>query len=71
MGLSDASGENDGSFVREVPQAGNLRAEGQHAEPGVRDLRARRLLRVSQDAGLREREEARADPDKDRLQAVT
>ena len=40
------------------------------AERRLRDLRARRLLRVPQDQGLRhERAEARADPDEDRLEA--
>ena len=39
------------------------------AERRVRDVRARRLLRVPQDQGLREPAEARADPDEDRLEA--
>ena len=62
--------EDDGGVVREVPQAAGLHAEGRHAEHRVRDLRARRLLRVPQDEGLRhEHPEARADPDEDRLEA--
>ena len=44
--------------------------EGREAEHRLRDLRARRLLRLPQDQGLRHQHaEARADPDQDRLEA--
>ena len=44
--------------------------ERRHAEHRLRDLRARRLLRVPQDEGLRrQRPQAWPDPDQDRLQA--
>ena len=71
LGLPDAAERDDRGVVREVPQAAGLRSQGRAAERGLRDLRARRLLRVPQDEGLRHRHpEAGADPDQDRLQAV-
>ena len=45
--------EDDRGVVREVPQAAGLHPEGREAERRVRDLRARRLLRLPQDEGLR------------------
>ncbi len=70
VGLPDAPGRHDRGVVRQVPQAAGLHPEGREAQPRLRDLRARRLLRLPQDQGLREREEARADPDQDRLEAL-
>ncbi len=69
VGLPDAADQDDRGVVRQVPQAAGLRPEGGQAERRLRDLRARRLLRLPQDQGLRERQEARADPDQDRLEA--
>ena len=41
MGLPDPSDESDGSVVRKVPQAGNLRPEGRPAlNVRIRDVRA-------------------------------
>ena len=70
VGLPDAAGRHDRGVVREVPQAADLRPEGGEAGRGLRDLRARRLLRVPQDERLRGRQEARADPHEDRRQAL-
>ena len=61
VGLPDASAQHDRSVVREVPQAGSVRPERREAERRLRDLRARRLLRVPQDPRLREPAQARAD----------
>ena len=47
--------EHDRGVVRQVPQAAGLHSEGRQAEHRLRDVRARRLLRVPQDQGLRER----------------
>ena len=69
VGLPDAADEDDGSVVREVPQAADLRPARRPAEPRHGHLRARGLLRVPQDQGLRGREEARADPDPHLLEA--
>ena len=70
VGLPDAAGEDDRGVVREVPQAERLHPEGRCAEHRLRDLRARGLLRVSQDEGLRhERPEARTDSHEDQLEA--
>ena len=44
--------KHDRSVVREVPQAGGLRPERREAERRLRDLRARRLLRLPQDQGF-------------------
>ena len=52
--------EHDRSVVREVPQAGGVRSERREAERRLRDLRAGRLLRLPQDARVREPAEARA-----------
>ena len=70
VGLPDAADEDDGGVVREVPQAEGLHPEGRRAERRLRDVRARRLLRLPQDEGLRhERPEARADPHEDRARS--
>ena len=69
VGLPDAADEHDGSVVRAVPSAGNLRSERAEARRRVCDVRARGLLRVPQDEGLRESAEARTDPDEDQRQA--
>ena len=69
VGLPDAADEHDGSVVRAVPSAGDLRPERAEAGRRVCDVRARGLLRVPQDEGLREPAEARADPDEDQRQA--
>src|SRR5206468_8714753 len=69
VGLPDAAVEADGSLVREVPQAAGLHPEGRPAESCLRDVRACRLLCVSQDKGLRDRPQAGADSDENRLEA--
>ena len=69
VGLPDAADEHDGSVVRAVPSAGDLRPERAEAGRRVCDVRARGLLRVPQDQGLREPSQARTDPDEDQRQA--
>ena len=61
--------QHDRSVVREVPQAGGVRPERREAERRLRDLRARRLLRLPQDPRLREPAEAGPDSHADRLEA--
>ena len=53
VGLPDAADEHDAGVLREVPQAGGLHPERGPAEHRLRHVRARRLLRVPQDQGLR------------------
>ncbi len=53
-----------------MSQAERVHPEGGEVEPGLRHLRARRLLRLPQDQGIRHRHpEARPDPHADRFEA--
>ncbi len=65
VGLPDAADQRDGIVLRAVSPSGSLRAERAEACRRVRHIRARGLLCVSQDQGLREPAQARADSDED------
>jgi hypothetical protein len=69
LGLSDAATRDDRSILRQVSQTGSFHPEGRKTECGLRHLRARGLLRLSQDARVREQQEARPDPHEDRFEA--